>query len=205
LIVTPRSNEPEWTMTEIPADWESPVVERESALFPWWLVLVLGIVSIGFGIVVLVWPGPSLAVMAIIVGCWLLLAGIARIIGAFLPGTVGQRVLSAIVGVVLVIAGMICLRNLVTGLAVLALMVAFTWLFGGLTTLVTGFQTAGGLRVALVALGVLSVLLGLVFLFVPTLSLAGLILLTGISAVIVGAGELVVAFQIRRTRIARTG
>jgi len=184
-------------MTEIPATWDSPVVQRES-LFPWWLILSLGIVSVLLGITVLVWPGPSLGVMAVLVGCWLLLSGIARIVGAFLPGGVGQRVLSAVVGVVLVIAGMICLRNLVTGLAVLALMVAFTWLFGGLAAMVMGFQASGGTRVALIALGTLSALLGLVFLFVPGLSLAGLILLTGISALVVGAGEVVVAFQVRR-------
>jgi uncharacterized membrane protein HdeD (DUF308 family) len=185
-------------MTEVRATWDAPVVERESALFPWWLNLTLGIVSVVLGVAVLVWPRLSLGVMAVLVGCWLLLSGFVRIIGAFLPGGVGQRVLSAVVGVVLVIAGMICLRSLVTGLAVLALMVAFTWLFGGLTALVMGFQASGGTRVALIVLGALSALLGLVFLFVPGLSLAGLILLTGISAVVVGAGEVVVAFQIRR-------
>jgi uncharacterized membrane protein HdeD (DUF308 family) len=184
-------------MTEIPATWDSPVVERDS-LFPWWLSLTLGIVSVLLGIAVLIWPGLSLGVLAVLVGCWLLLSGIARIIGAFLPGGVGQRVLSAVVGVVLVIAGMICLRNLVTGLAVLALMIAFTWLFGGIAALVMGFQANGGTRVALIILGALSALLGLLFLFVPGLSLAGLILLTGISAVVVGAAEVVVAFQIRR-------
>jgi len=184
-------------MTEIPATWDAPVVERES-LFPWWLILTLGIVSVVLGIAVLVWPELSLGVMAVLVGCWLLLSGIARIIGAFLPGSVGQRVLSAVVGVVLVIAGMICLRNLVTGVAVLALMVAFTWLFGGFTALVMGFRSEGGTRVVLIVLGALSALLGLVFLFVPRLSLAGLILLTGISALVVGAGEVVTAFQLRR-------
>jgi uncharacterized membrane protein HdeD (DUF308 family) len=193
-------------MTDIPttrrsesvADRSTPVVERDAGVFPWWLVLILGIVSILFGAAVLVWPHASLHVMAVLVGCWLLVAGFARIIGAFLPGgSVGGHVLSAIIGVVLVIAGMICLRNLVTGLAVLALMVAFTWTFGGLTAIVMGTQTSGGTRVGLILLGALSVIFGLVFLFLPGLSLAGLILMTGISALAVGAGEVVVAFQLR--------
>jgi uncharacterized membrane protein HdeD (DUF308 family) len=54
--------------------------------FPWWTSLLLGVFSVIFGIVVLAWPGLSLRVMAALVGVWLLLAGLFRIVGAFLPG-----------------------------------------------------------------------------------------------------------------------
>jgi uncharacterized membrane protein HdeD (DUF308 family) len=199
-------------MTEIPTThtaqtdpaWASPVREQEmvsqrDGLFPWWMVLFLGVISTVFGIAVLVWPGVSLRVLAVLVGVWLLLAGILRIVGAFLPGRgLGRQVLSGIVGVIILIAGTACLRNLVNALAVLALMVALTWLFSGLAETVMAFQATGATRTWLLVTGVLSLLVGLVFLFTPGLSLAALVLMTGISAIVTGVAELVLAFQLRK-------
>jgi len=51
---------------------------------------------------------------------------------------------------------------------------------------------------ALAATTVLSVLAGGVLLFTPGLSLATLVLLTGISSIVVGAGEVGVAFALKR-------
>lgn len=190
MPVTPRSD-------TVPG-WESPVVREEAGLFPWWMVLMLGIVAILFGIAVLAWPHASLKVMAVLVGCWLLLAGFVRIVGAFLPsGSIGRNVLSGVVGLLLVIAGSLCLRDLVTALDVLALMVALTWLFSGLAETTLALQANGATKGWLLVVGLLSVAIGFVFLFVPRLSLASLILFTGISALVLGAGELVVAFQLR--------
>jgi uncharacterized membrane protein HdeD (DUF308 family) len=50
----------------------------------------------------------------------------------------------------------------------------------------------------MLVLGVVSVAVGLVFLFVPRFSLASLILLTGISALVIGVGEVILAFRLRR-------
>jgi uncharacterized membrane protein HdeD (DUF308 family) len=196
-------------MTEVPGTrpaepgvaWAPTVVAEQDGLFPWWSLLLLGAASTLFGIVVLAWPHVSLKVMAVLVGIWLLLAGIVRIIGAFLPGRgVGRQVLSGIVGVVLVIGGVACLRDLANGLAILAFLVALTWLFSGLSELVVAFQATGAFRLGLGLLGVLSIVAGLVFVFTPNLSLAVLVLMTGISAIVIGLGELVVAFQLRKVR-----
>jgi uncharacterized membrane protein HdeD (DUF308 family) len=195
-------------MTEIPAvpvasapPGDYPVVEDASGLFPWWTVLVLGTVSVLFGLAVLIWPHASLAVLAVLLGCWLLIAGAARIVGAFLPGAgLGSNVLSGVVGVILVIAGALCLRDLASSLAVIAVIVALTWLFSGLSGIVMAFQITGASRAALLVIGALTMLIGIVFLFLPRLSLATLVLTTGLSAIVVGIGELVVAFQLRKTR-----
>jgi uncharacterized membrane protein HdeD (DUF308 family) len=195
-------------MSEVPTrrsepvpTWESPVQREPGALFPWWTVVVLGLVSVLFGIVVLVWPNATLRVMAVLVGIWLLVAGILRIAGAFLPGAgLGRQVLSGIVGVVLVLGGLACLRNLVTALAVLAFMVALTWIFSGLAEVVVAVQATGATRAALLVLGVLSLLAGFVFLVTPRLSLAALIVLTGVSALVIGVGELALAVQLRKVR-----
>jgi uncharacterized membrane protein HdeD (DUF308 family) len=186
--------------TATPA-WDSadPAAGGRAVLFPWWLSGILGIVSVLFGVLMLVWPGETVRVMAVFVGIWLLAAGLARIVGAFVSGRgVGSQVLSGIVGVLFVIGGVACLRDLVAGVAMLATLVAFIWLFGGLTEIVFAFLTTGPTRTWLLVLGVLSTLVGLAFSVWPRLSLASLVLAASVSALVIGAGEIAYAYQARK-------
>src|SRR5206468_229411 len=86
----------------------------------WWLMAVLGAVSIVAGVVAVVWPGPTLLAIGVIFGCYLLLAGIFELVDAII-GDPASRALSAIVGIVALIAGLICLRR--PGESLLALVV----------------------------------------------------------------------------------
>jgi uncharacterized membrane protein HdeD (DUF308 family) len=180
--------------------WPEAAADLRSQPFPWWMALVSGLSGVLLGGAVLFWPEASLRVMAALTGVWLLVVGLARIIGAFLPGagSVGWHVLSGVVGVVILVAGLICLRDLAARLAVLALFFAVTWILSGITEVAAGLHRTGGARVGLLALGVVSLLAGVVFLVVPNLSLAALVLLTGISSLIVGLAEVALALFLRR-------
>jgi uncharacterized membrane protein HdeD (DUF308 family) len=182
---------PGWDRAATPVEREQP--------FPWWLLAILGVISILFGVAMLVWPDITLRVVGFFVGLWLLIAGIARVIGAFVSGRgVGAQILSGIIGVLLILGGVACLRNLVTSLAVLATIIALTWLFSGLSELVIGFAVRGPARGWLILLGVVSTLIGIAFVVWPGLSLATLVFMLSISAMIVGAGQLGFAFQVRK-------
>jgi len=188
-------------MTETSTPWSGTVVaEVRSQPFPWWTVLITGLLGVAFGIAVLVWPDVTLRVMAALAGIWLFLAGLARTIGAFLPGggDIVRRVFSGIVGIILLIAGVICLRDVITRLALLALIFAISWILTGLTAVLVGAQSSGGERVVLIVVGLLALAAGLVFVFAPDLSLTALVLLTGISSLVVGASEVVLALVLRR-------
>jgi uncharacterized membrane protein HdeD (DUF308 family) len=100
--------------------------------------------------------------------------------------------------VLLVIGGVLCLRNLVNGLVVLAVIVALTWIFSGMAEITLAFAAHGGTRALLLTTGIISVIAGFLFLVWPGLSLTVLIVMTGISAIVIGIGELVVAFQLRK-------
>jgi uncharacterized membrane protein HdeD (DUF308 family) len=180
--------------------WPEAVTDVPSRPFPWWTVLITGIAGVVFGIAVLVWPELSLRIMAALAGVWLLVGGIARVIGAFLPtgGSIARHVLSGIVGIIVLIAGLICLRNLVTRLALLALLFAITWILSGLAALMMGLQRTGPVRVLLIIVGALSMIAGIIFLVTPSLSLATLVVLTGISSLVVGLSEVFLAFSMRR-------
>jgi uncharacterized membrane protein HdeD (DUF308 family) len=49
-----------------------------------WLAMLGGLLSIGFGIVALAWPGPTLAVLVWLVGAWSLVSGLVRATLGFL-------------------------------------------------------------------------------------------------------------------------
>jgi uncharacterized membrane protein HdeD (DUF308 family) len=211
LATTVENREP--TMTETPtsptlgtaARWNvtasSAVVTREDP-FPWGLLLGLGITSILFGIIVLAWPDASLRLMAVLVGCWLLIEGVTRVLGAFLSGRgIGHQMLSGIVGVLLVVGGVACLRNLATGLAVLATIVALMWLFSGLSEIALAMSATGSTRVGMLVLGVASTIVGFALIVWPDLSLTTLVITTGISALFAGAGQVAFAFKLRKAAL----
>jgi uncharacterized membrane protein HdeD (DUF308 family) len=53
----------------------------------WGWELVSGLVSIGAGIAVIVWPGITLFVIAIVAGIWMIVIGFMRLIAAFTDGS----------------------------------------------------------------------------------------------------------------------
>ncbi|WP_203932454.1 HdeD family acid-resistance protein [Virgisporangium ochraceum] len=175
------------------------VVMRDSGLFPWWSLVALGTLSVLVGVVALAWPDATLRVLAWLAGVWVVISGLMRIFGAFVTGRgVGRQVLSGIVGVVLVLIGAACLRDLVTSVALLSVVVAMTWLLSGIAEAVMSVDAKGRTRTALAVIGVVSILIGLTFLFVPELSLFVLVVMTGLGFVATGALQVVVGFQLRR-------
>jgi uncharacterized membrane protein HdeD (DUF308 family) len=126
--------------------------------------------------------------------------GVTRILGAFSSerGT-GRQVLSGTVGVILLIGGVACLWNVATGVLILAFVIALAWILSGVAECVIAFRAAGSARMWLIVLGVVSIAAGLVFLLWPSLSLATMVIMTGISGLVIGVGEIAFAFQARRS------
>jgi uncharacterized membrane protein HdeD (DUF308 family) len=174
-----------------------PAEDRHAVLF--WQVVVLGIVTALFGLVVLLWPAETLRTLGVLIGIWLVVAGAARIIGAFgSKQGMSQQILSGTVGVVFLIGGIACLRNVARGVLVLALVIALAWLLTGMAEFVIAFQASGTTRTWLLVLAVVSIAIGLAFTFWPGLSLKTIVILTGISALVIGIGEIAFAIRMRR-------
>jgi uncharacterized membrane protein HdeD (DUF308 family) len=178
---------------------DQQTVFRESSLFPWWSLVALGGGSILFGSVILVWPDVSLRVMAVLAGLWLLSSGIVRIVAAFMPARgPGRQLLSGVVGVILVLCGIVCLRDLAAAMVVLSLVVIVTWMLSGIAEIVLSAEATGSGRVWWRALGVVSIMIAVVFLFVPKLSLLSLVLITGLGAIFTGLVQVVLGLRLRR-------
>jgi len=105
--------------------------------------VVTGLPSMAAGIAIIVWPSPSLAVLGIFLGAWLIVIGTVTISGAF----AGRRVLDD------------------------------WWL--------------------LLVLGLVEVPLGVLALAAPDATVAALVIVGGIYAVVIGATRIVLAFELK--------
>jgi uncharacterized membrane protein HdeD (DUF308 family) len=177
-----------------------PASAEERLGVPFWQVIVLGIATTLFGIAVLAWPKATLRTIGAMVGIWLLVAGVARILGAFRSNrTIGRQVLSGTIGILFLVGGVACLRNIAKGVLLLAFIIALAWFLSGVTEFVIALQATGPARTWLVVLAVVSIAFGFVFMLWPNLSLGTIVIMTGISALVIGIGEIAFAFQMRRS------
>jgi uncharacterized membrane protein HdeD (DUF308 family) len=164
---------------------------------PWWLVLVEGIVVALLGLILLVAPGASLVFLVWLLGIYLLIAGIFRIIGIFLdPSSWGWKLAA---GILCLIAGLAILSNPLWSTTVastwLVILVGFLVMLQGGAGLIVAFQGGGW---GMGALSVLGILLGLFLVINPLIGVATLTLILAIFMLIGGVGAVFQAFRMRR-------
>jgi uncharacterized membrane protein HdeD (DUF308 family) len=170
---------------------------RGGETLPWWLVLVEGILVALFGLLLLVAPGASLFFLVQLLGLYLFIAGIFRIIGIFLDYSYWG--LKLVAGVLCLIAGLAVLRHPLWSTvgvpAGLVIFVGFLAMLQGAAGLVVAFQGGGwGMGV----LSVLGILFGLILVINPLIGVAALAFILGIFMLIGGVGAVVQAFRMRR-------
>lgn len=174
----------------------SPVLQRL-----WWALLALGVLTIGFGIAVLVWPVATLAVAAVLFGLWLLTAGVVRLVWSLLSSQLsfGWRLVNIVLGILLIGAGIGSLTNLVRSLATLVFVMGFFIVVDGVGDLLQaiGNQTDAS-RGWLVFTGLVGIIAGGVILSRPGVGLVALVLVTGWMLILVGVGRIVAALALRR-------
>jgi uncharacterized membrane protein HdeD (DUF308 family) len=162
----------------------------------WWLMAVLGVVSLVCGVVAIVYPGVTLLAVGIIFGFYLLMAGIFELVDAIV-GDPASRALSAIVGVVALIAGLICLRRPGDSLLALVVVLGAYLIVTGVARLVRAFASVEHRGLWLLS-AVVDLILGILILSWPDESLVTLAVFFGISLIFRGIFALVAAFQLRK-------
>jgi uncharacterized membrane protein HdeD (DUF308 family) len=164
---------------------------------PWWLVLVEGILVTFFGLLLLVAPGATLFFLVQLLGLYLFVAGIFRIISIFIDSSYWG--LKLVMGVLCIIAGLAVLRDplwsAVAAPAALVSIVGFLAIFEGAAGFVIAFQGGGwGMGV----LSVLGILFGLILVLNPLIGVVALPFVLGIFMLVGGIGAVVQAFRMRR-------
>lgn len=162
----------------------------------WWVVLILGVISLAVGVLVLIRPFTAVNVAAIIFGIWLLVSGVFQLAQAFNSRleTV-SRVLNAITGVIGIVLGIICLESVEGRIELLILFIGLWWIMRGIVQIVVGASNGGG--GLYIFLGVLGVIAGIVVLVWPIGSLVVLTVVAGIWLVVLGLFEIIASFRVR--------
>jgi uncharacterized membrane protein HdeD (DUF308 family) len=168
----------------------------------WGWVLAFGIVTVLVGIVVLVWPGRTLIVVAVLFGIQLIVMGIFRFASAFGSHlSAGTRVLYALLGVFSLIVGLYALRHILITVLALALLLGIFWIISGAVELFNALSDREmHSRGWAIASGILGIIAGIIVLVYPGISLVVLALVLSIWLLVFGIMEIVSAFRIRSLR-----
>ncbi|WP_342677473.1 HdeD family acid-resistance protein [Methanofollis sp. UBA420] len=164
--------------------------------FPWWLVLLQGIVTLLFGLVLLAWPAQTLVVLVTFLGIYWMITGIVALVGIFFGGDHGiWTIVLALLGI---IAGVLVLAYPLYSTAIissfLAILIGVLGMIMGAAGIAQGVS-GGGWAPAL--LGIISIILGVILLANPLFTVASLVLLLGILAILGGVSAMVFSFRLR--------
>ncbi len=109
-----------------------------------WLWILIGVISIGAGIIALVWPSETFLVLAAIVGWYLMFRGVFDIVTAFLiKDTNDLWWLSLVVGVAEILIGFWAVGYEGRSIAVLVIWVGAYALAKGITDIFLAFRLRG--------------------------------------------------------------
>ena len=153
------------------------------------------------GVVILVWPGPSIVVAAALFGVYLAVSGVALVALALtLPVSAGSRFLNFISGVASIILSVLAFRHFGEGYAILllAIWIAVGFIFRGVAAAASAIgdpQFPG--RGWATFFGVISIIAGIVVLAYPFDSIVTLALVVGVWLIILGVMEVISGFGIR--------
>lgn len=168
----------------------------------WKSMLAWGVISVLLGVAILLWPGISIGIAAVLFGVYLLASGVAQVVFAIsLDVSGGERLLLFLSGGLSLVLGVLALRNLGDGYAILllAIWVGIGFIFQGVaeTALAMGFRELPG-RGWHTFLGIVSVIAGMVVLAWPFDSIAILAVVTGAWLIVLGVFQVGWALQARK-------
>jgi uncharacterized membrane protein HdeD (DUF308 family) len=157
---------------------------RNEVTWGWWLLVLVGLLSIVAGVIILFKPSDSLATLAVIAGIFLLVDGILELAHSFMHGT-ENRGLVALLGVLTAIVGVLLIRHPIGGVAAVALLIGLWLIAIGVIRFVTAFgeeENRGWHAIA----GIIELIAGIVIVANPDIGFATLALLVGIAFIFNG-------------------
>jgi uncharacterized membrane protein HdeD (DUF308 family) len=161
----------------------------------WWLFVVLGVICLVTGILAIVWPGLTLLTLGIFAGIYLLVTAVLEILDAII-GEPGGRALSAILGIVSLIAGLIFLRRPGESLLAIVVVAGIFLVAEGVIRIVRAFGSTGRRWVGVVA-GLIDLALGILILAWPDLGLVTLAVFFALTMIVRGAVAIVGGLKLR--------
>jgi uncharacterized membrane protein HdeD (DUF308 family) len=165
-----------------------------------WALGINGLLSIAFGVVIILWPGISLYALTILVGAWFLAGGVfglASVIGGAAGQERGWLVFTSLLNIA---AGvLVFVWPSISALALLFVIAAYAIVLG-IITIGGAFWLpfSGGETALLVLSGIVSIVFGIVMFAMPGTGALVLLALIAAFALVTGFWELAVAIDGKR-------
>ena len=163
----------------------------------WQATLMLGLVTIVFGVIVTAHPNGSLRVLALLIGIAAIVSGIFHLIRTF-DRAAPDRLWLGISGLLFIALGVVLIRHLHLTLAIIALLVGISWIIQGIAGLMSAFSGAREGAAWWGVFGFVSLIAGIVVVAVPESSVTMLAVLTGIWLVVLGLLQVVAALVLQQ-------
>jgi uncharacterized membrane protein HdeD (DUF308 family) len=165
----------------------------------WWLIIFRAVIALLFGIMALISVQFTLLFLVYLFGAYVLLDGILAIIVSLQERRSSSRwwVLS-LLGIVGIVVGVLCFIH-PGNVALLIFYLVGIWLIiSGIIGILSAFslRAAGG-ELLLVVVGIISIVVGIIFVIHPTSSILTLVWLLGVFALIYGIIQIFRAIQLR--------
>ncbi|MDD1705391.1 MAG: DUF308 domain-containing protein [Methanoregula sp.] len=183
-------------MTETMQNPNEMVMEN-IRIFPWWLVLLWGILSLILGIMFLATPGITTVLLITFIGAYWLVSGIFALCSLAIDrSNMGWKIFLAIINI---LAGIVILAypffSTVLLLSFFVILIGFWGCVIGISHLyhaVTAKDTGNGL------IGLISLLFGLLLLIFPLITAALIPYIIGAGAIVSGIAAIVVSFTAKK-------
>jgi uncharacterized membrane protein HdeD (DUF308 family) len=170
----------------------------------WWLLLLIGLISIGLGVVVLAHPSRSLEALCVLVGIYLLVAGVVAIVKTAMDRD--REAVGILLGIAALIAGVVVIRHPSGSLVAVSIAIGLFFIIDGALDL--AYAIIGPRRLLHLVRGGLLLAAGVVIVSSPHISVKTLAILTGIALCLNGLFQISEGFLLRslgRTRAAYEG
>jgi uncharacterized membrane protein HdeD (DUF308 family) len=162
----------------------------------WKVMVARGVVGVVFGAIALAWPGETAAAFVVLWGIWALVDGIGSLVEGFSPG--GPRWPTVLMGLVsLVVAFFAIFSPAMTASAVTLLLGIWLILRGVFELGSAALGSAAGGRAFLVAVGVVDLGLGVLFVANPGRAAVAIAWLLGLVALLWGLVFLAIGLVVR--------
>ena len=162
----------------------------------WWIVLVVGVIFVGFGLVMLFNVAAGAQAVAIIVGAFLIFDGIIGLITAGQNG--GSKAVGIALGIVLIIGGIVVAAWPSATFLVIAVVWGITIVVGGIARIVGSITLKGPGWGWVLAIGIAELIVGIAALVWPHVTAYVILLLIGIYSIIAGLLQIVLAFELKK-------
>lgn len=166
----------------------------------WWLLLLRGIAAVTFGVLTFIWPQISLLTLIMVYGIYAFADGILALVAAIRGGGMVPRWWLALAGVVSILTAIVVFAWPDLTALILVYMIGFWSILRGALEIIGAIRLRNEIsnEWSLGAAGALSVIFGLILVFMPGAGAIGLLWLIASWAVLFGLLLIWVAFRLKK-------